>query len=154
MTGRTILPWLVRSAYTVVPTPLPLTRASPYLDTSTSLVRTRDVSVYTPGQNDIGQDPGKHFLEPTSSLQYVLVSTPTLGKICARKLLIPRSDTLEQIDISHQLMHKYSDLRIGHTLMRRGKISALVGIEGGHQLGNSLGALRQFAARGVRYVTV
>ncbi|KAH9009010.1 hypothetical protein EDB83DRAFT_2177826, partial [Lactarius deliciosus] len=38
--------------------------------------------------------------------------------------------------------------------VRHGKISALVGIEGGHQLGNSLGALRHFAARGVPYVTL
>ncbi|KAH9059301.1 membrane dipeptidase-domain-containing protein [Lactarius vividus] len=41
--------------------------------------------------------------------------------------------------------------------VRRGKISALIGIEGaykGHQLGNSLGTLRQFAALGVRYVTL
>ncbi|KAH9160633.1 hypothetical protein EDB89DRAFT_2081612 [Lactarius sanguifluus] len=77
----------------------------------------------------ISQDPGQYFQEPTSSVR----------------------DTLEQIDISHQLMYKYSDVR---TLMRHGKISALVGIEGGHQLGNSLGALRHFAARGVPYVTL
>ncbi|KAH9060306.1 membrane dipeptidase-domain-containing protein [Lactarius deliciosus] len=38
--------------------------------------------------------------------------------------------------------------------VRRGEISTLVGIEGGHQLGNSRGALRHFAARGVRYVTL
>jgi len=75
--------------------------------------------------------------------------------------LIERRDTLEQIDISHQLIHKYSDtfelaLTASDVIgaVRRGKISALIGIEGGHQLGNSLGALRQFAALGVRYVTL
>ncbi|KAH9015162.1 hypothetical protein EDB85DRAFT_2156929 [Lactarius pseudohatsudake] len=134
------------------------TNALIYLDTSTSLVRARDVwagflvrfhlsripiafpstkslivptykSVYTPCQNDIGQDPGKYFLEPTSSVRYVL------------------------IDISHQLVHKYSDTfelaltpRDVISAVKRGKISAL--------LGNSLDALRQFAARGVRYVTL
>lgn len=95
-------------------------------------------SVYTPCPSDTDEDPGD-FLKPTSSVR----------------------DTLEQIDISHQLIHKYSDtFELALTssdvisAVRRGKISALIGIEGGHQLGNSLGALRQFSALGVRYVTL
>src|SRR3989442_2190787 len=35
-----------------------------------------------------------------------------------------------------------------------GKISCLIGIEGGHAIENSLGALRMFAALGVRYITL
>ncbi|KAH9044215.1 hypothetical protein EDB84DRAFT_1587225 [Lactarius hengduanensis] len=135
------LPWRVRSAYTVwcnvvEPTPL-YTR---HLSSARGTCGRVFWSVYTPCQNDIGQDPGKYFLEPTSSVRYVL------------------------IDISHQLVHKYSDTfelaltpRDVISAVKRGKISALVGIEGthtSHQLGNSLDALRQFAARGVRYVTL
>ncbi|KAH9027651.1 renal dipeptidase family [Lactarius hengduanensis] len=77
---------------------------------------------------------GKDFLELTSSVRYVLVGAPTFGRICARKA---RNDTLEQIDISHQLIYKHSDTfelaltpRDVISAVRRGKISALIGIEG------------------------
>ena len=36
----------------------------------------------------------------------------------------------------------------------RGKIAILLGVEGGHAIDNDLGVLRQFAARGVRYMTL
>ncbi|KAH9012897.1 membrane dipeptidase-domain-containing protein [Lactarius pseudohatsudake] len=84
-----------------------------------------------------GYSRGKDFLEPTSSVRYVLVGAPTFGRIYARKVLIARSDTLEQIDISHQLIYKHSDTfelaltpRDIISAVRCGKISALVGIEG------------------------
>lgn len=35
-----------------------------------------------------------------------------------------------------------------------GKIAGLLGIEGGHQFGNSLAAVRQFYKLGVRYATL
>ncbi len=37
---------------------------------------------------------------------------------------------------------------------RQGKIAALMGAEGGHMINDDLGVLRQFAALGVRYVTL
>jgi membrane dipeptidase len=37
---------------------------------------------------------------------------------------------------------------------KQGKIAALMGVEGGHMIGNDLAALRTFAALGVRYMTL
>ncbi|OCH84240.1 hypothetical protein OBBRIDRAFT_799256 [Obba rivulosa] len=70
-------------------------------------------------------------------------------------------DTLEQIDVSKLLITKYSDTfelaltseDIKYTI-RRGKIASLLGVEGGHQLGNSIAVLRQYQELGVRYVTL
>ncbi|OSC97128.1 hypothetical protein PYCCODRAFT_1440490 [Trametes coccinea BRFM310] len=70
-------------------------------------------------------------------------------------------DTLEQIDVAKLLIDKYSDtfsLALGandvKTAISRGKIASLLGVEGGHQLGNSIQVLRQYHALGVRYVTL
>ncbi|CDO69503.1 hypothetical protein BN946_scf184785.g8 [Trametes cinnabarina] len=70
-------------------------------------------------------------------------------------------DTLEQIDVSKLLIDKYPDtfsLALGardvKTAISRGRIASLLGVEGGHQLGNSIQVLRQYHALGVRYVTL
>ena len=68
---------------------------------------------------------------------------------------------LEQIDLIKRLCAKYPrDLAMAYRAadvernFRAGKISCLIGIEGGHAIENSLGALRMFAALGVRYITL
>ncbi len=73
----------------------------------------------------------------------------------------PAVYTLEQIDLAHRLCAKYpgtfAEARTAADIernFRAGKISCLIGIEGGHAIENSLGALRAFADLGVRYMTL
>src|SRR5437867_1407225 len=73
----------------------------------------------------------------------------------------PAVYALEQIDFIKRLCAKYPrDLAMAYSAadvernFAAGKISCLIGIEGGHAIENSLGALRMFAALGVRYITL
>ncbi|KAJ7690666.1 membrane dipeptidase-domain-containing protein [Mycena rosella] len=70
-------------------------------------------------------------------------------------------DTLEQIDVARLTIEKYPDVfqyALGSGDIRdaisKGKIASLLGVEGGHQLGNSIAVLRTYHALGVRYVTL
>src|SRR2546426_8074200 len=68
---------------------------------------------------------------------------------------------LEQIDLVHRLCSKnVRSLAMAYTAadvernFAAGKISCLIGIEGGHAIENSLGALRMFYKLGTRYMTL
>lgn len=70
-------------------------------------------------------------------------------------------DTLEQIDVAKLLIEAYPDtfqLTLtaddAKNAIGSAKIASFVGIEGGHQLGNSLAVLRQYYDLGVRYMTL
>lgn len=70
-------------------------------------------------------------------------------------------DTLEQIDVTMLLIEEYSDafelatsVKAIQQAMKMGKIASMIGVEGGHQLGNSLAVLRQYYALGARYMTL
>jgi len=68
---------------------------------------------------------------------------------------------LEQIDIARRVIAKYPD-RFALALtaddirreFRRGRIGSVLGMEGGHVLENSLGALRAYYDLGARYLTL
>ena len=71
----------------------------------------------------------------------------------------PAKQQLEQIDIAHRIFETYPDaLEFAGSasdiprVLGAGKIASLLGIEGGHVIENSLGALRAFYRAGVRYM--
>src|SRR5688500_5246847 len=71
----------------------------------------------------------------------------------------PVTATLEQIDIVHRMMRKYPDtFELALTaadverIFKAGKIASLIGMEGGHSIDSSLGALRMMHRRGARYM--
>ena len=73
----------------------------------------------------------------------------------------PAVYALEQIDLIHRYCGRYPDTFAAATTaddiernFRVGRISCLIGIEGGHAIENSLGALRMFYQLGVRYMTL
>lgn len=69
--------------------------------------------------------------------------------------------TYEQIALIHRMVEKYpntfefartaEDIR---KIRAKGKIASLIGVEGGHSIDNSLDTLRDFYAKGARYMTL
>lgn len=68
---------------------------------------------------------------------------------------------VDQIDAVREMVRKHpNDLLLATTAAdvreakKHGKIAVLIGVEGGHMMGNDLSVLRTFAAMGVRYMTL
>lgn len=72
----------------------------------------------------------------------------------------PKAYALEQIDLIHRLCRKYGSFAMALTVadiernFKKGFTSCLIGIEGGHAIEDSLGALKTFYDLGVRYMTL
>jgi membrane dipeptidase len=116
----------------------------------------RDVAAYdlrsrTPGHTDIAR-----LREGMLGAQFWSVYIPAESvREGAAKM------QLEQIDIAQQIFARYPDV-FEETLtpeaaleaFRRGRIASVMGMEGGHAIENSLGALRSFFDLGARYMTL
>jgi membrane dipeptidase len=69
--------------------------------------------------------------------------------------------TLEQIDAVQEMLRRYPDtFEAARTaddverIAKAGRVASMMGMEGGHSIDRSLGALRQFARMGVGYMTL
>ncbi|XP_039284752.1 dipeptidase 1 isoform X3 [Nilaparvata lugens] len=80
---------------------------------------------------------------------------------CGSQFMDAVQVTMEQIDVIRRLTEMYdqylefvTSVKELEDVHRRGKIASLVGVEGGHSLGNSLGVLRMYYDLGARYLTL
>lgn len=118
----------------------------------------RDVEAYdlnrrAPGDTDIGR-----LREGGIGGQFWSVWIPSSADVGKKGFARIQ---LEQIDIALRMIERYpGDLRLALSAAdideanRAGRIASLLGIEGGHAIENSLGALRAYHRLGVRYMTL
>jgi membrane dipeptidase len=115
-----------------------------------SNVAAYDLNGAVPGQTDL-----RRLKQGGVGAQFWSVYTPgEVGTGYARM-------QLEQIDIARRMIERYpqsfkfattvADIRAAH---REGRVASLMGMEGGHAIENSLGALRAYYDLGVRYMTL
>jgi len=115
----------------------------------------RDVAAYDLRQRTAGQTDFDRLREGGVGGQFWSVYVPAeMDGGFART-------QLEQIDLARRVIARYPDrMELATTeaeverAMKRGRVASLLGIEGGHAIENSLGALRAYYDLGVRYMTL
>jgi membrane dipeptidase len=114
-------------------------------------VDTYDIRKHTPGHTDLDR-----LRRGMVGAQFWSVYTPGEYRDSGYARV-----QLEQIDIARRVIAKYP-ARLALALstddirrdFKQGKIGSLLGLEGGHAIENSLGALRAYYDLGVRYMTL
>ena len=132
--GHNDLPWVIRT-----------NKAAPMS------VEAYDIRQHQPGMTDIARMKAGHL-----GAQFWSVYTPGEDKDSGYARL-----QLEEIDIARRmiarypeaLMPAYTAADIGRAF-RAHKVASFMGLEGGHAIENSLGALRAYYDLGVRYMTL
>jgi membrane dipeptidase len=145
MDGHNDLPWRIRED-TVTPSDVEAYDLRKTTPGHTDLARIKAGhlgaqfwSVYIPGERD----------DATYKSKGAVASTPGYSRV-----------QMEQIDIARRVIEKYPELQWAPTAdavrasLRNGKIGSLLGLEGGHAIENSLALLREYYARGARYMTL
>jgi membrane dipeptidase len=135
--GHNDLPWEIRESYDDWRKPLDLAADTSRLD--------------HPLQTDLPRLKQGHV---GAQFWSVWIPVTTTGAEAVRT-------TLEQIDVVRRMVARYpgrlemasstADIR---RIEKAGRIASLIGVEGGHQIGNSPAVLRQYYALGVRYMTL
>ncbi len=115
-----------------------------------------DVEAYDLRQRTSGDTDLQRLREGQVGAQFWSVYIP--GEIKAEGYA---KTQLEQIDIAHRIIERYPEaLELALTsedvrrIFKKGKTASLLGMEGGHAIENSLGALRTYYRLGVRYMTL
>jgi len=110
-----------------------------------------DLRTRTPGHTDIPR-----LREGRVGIQFWSVYVPSRA--------VPEGAArvqLEQFDIAKRVFARYPDVLVetltaddAERAFREGRIASVMGMEGGHVIENSLGALRAFYEMGARYLTL
>jgi membrane dipeptidase len=148
--GHNDLPWELRARYGSDLDAIDLKKDTAHLPKPASLPE----ADFTPLMTDI---PRLRAGGVGAQFWSVWVPTPTDPKDFATAV----QTTVEQIDLVKRMAARYpSDFEMAYTaadivrIEKAHRIASLIGIEGGHQINNSLATLRQMYDLGARYMTL